>query len=344
MKSSQRQRIVNSIRDDILAGVYASHTPLPGEHTLCQRFEVSRMTLRLALGDLEQRGFIYRRHGSGTYVNPVCSVMTRPLALLLLEPQKAMTVGNLPFISGAGSYLESVGSHLAILSLPPTRWNAELIASLAGVMVLPPFIEEAHLAQLAHDHLPTLVVAESDLPGPGLNYGFATAVTSLVEGLLAHGHRRFALLSGHDAHSDRIRKQAIARALAAAGIDSSTVPDLRTNYDPAAAWDAAQTLLAIHPRPTAVLAFDDTLALQMLRAAAEQHIQVPTEMSIVGFGDAPHASLVSPAISTVQIPTAEGGRRAAEMLCRAFLYGETEQPITLSHTMCWRESSGPAPA
>ncbi|HEY3376959.1 MAG TPA: substrate-binding domain-containing protein [Armatimonadota bacterium] len=343
MKSSQRQQIVNTLREEILAGVYASHAPLPGEHPLCQRFQVSRTTLRLALGDLAQRGLIYRRHGSGTYVNPVRSVMPRPLALLLLEPQKAMTVGNLPLISGAGGYLESVGSHLAIISTPPTRWSAELIDSLAGVMVLPPLIEASYLAHLAHVQLPTLVVTESELPCPGIQYGFTDAVSSMVETLLALGHRRFALLSGHDAHGDRIRKQSILRTLAAAGIDSAAVPDVRTNYDPAAAWEAAQTLLALRPRPTAIIAFDDTLALQMIRAATEQQVAVPGEMSVVGFGDAPHASLVSPTISTVQIPAAEGGRRAAEMLCRACLYGEAVQPITLAHTMCWRESSGPAP-
>jgi LacI family transcriptional regulator len=151
------------------------------------------------------------------------------------------------------------------------------------------------------------------------------------------------LISGHDAHGDRIRKQGIAHALIAAGVDSAAVPDLRTNYDPATAWDAAQRLLALHPRPTAIIAFDDTLALQMIRAATEQGIAVPRELSVVGFGDAPHAALVSPAISTMQIPFAEGGRRAAEMLCRAWLYGEPVRQITLSHTICWRESTGPAP-
>jgi DNA-binding LacI/PurR family transcriptional regulator len=344
MRRSQRQQIADILHEEISAGRYASHDPLPGEHALCQRFQVSRMTLRLALGDLVQQGCIYRRHGSGTYVNPVRAILARPLALLLLEPQKAHTVGNVPLIAGAGSYLESVGSHLVLISTPPTRWDAEFLGSLAGVMVLPPLIDAADLARLARAQLPTLVVTESDLPCPGIHYGFTAAAAALVEGLLALGHRHVALISGHDAHGDRIRKQGITHALHAAGIDAAAVPDLRTNYDPVTAWEAAQQLLARRPRPTAVIAFDDTLALQMMRAATEAGLAVPGDLSVVGFGDAPHAALVSPAISTVQIPVAESGRRAAEMLCRAWLHGQPVQEITLPHTICWRESTGPAPA
>ena len=149
------------------------------------------------------------------------------------------------------------------------------------------------------------------------------------------------MISGHDAHGDAIRKTAISAALSAAGIDPTTVADLRTNYDAAAAWQAANSLLDQPIRPTAVICFDDTLALQMVRACAERAVSVPGEMSVVGFGDAPHAALVSPSLTTVRIPFEQAGRQAAEMLCRSVLHGQAPQSIALGHTLCLRESTGP---
>ncbi|MDR3710772.1 MAG: GntR family transcriptional regulator [Capsulimonadaceae bacterium] len=340
MTISRRQAIADTLREEIASGLYPPHEPLPGEHALCARFGVTRATLRLALGDLERRGLIFKHHGSGTFVNPVRSVMSKPLAVLLREPQKATTVGNVPIISGAGYYLESVGSYVALLSSPPAEWQSNIVESLAGVIVVPPLITAADLDRLTKLALPWVVISDSQLPGPSIRFGFHDAAVSLVEELLRFGHRRFAMISGHDAHGDAIRKDAIAGTLSAAGVDFAKVPDLRTNYDPTSAWHAANKLVTQAERPTAVICFDDTLALQMIRACAEHGIAAPQEISVVGFGDAPHASLVSPALTTVRIPYEQAGRAAAEMLCRSVLHGDTPRSIDLGHTICLRESAG----
>ena len=342
MKISRRQAIFDTLRREIATGAYPPHEALPGEHALCARFGVARATLRLALGDLEQRGLIYKHHGSGTFANPVRSLMSKPLGLLLREPQKATTVGNVPIISGAGYYLESVGSYVALLSAPPDEWQSNTVGAIAGVIIVPPLVTHADLDRLTRLSLPWVTVADSLLPGPSVHFGYDSAVKGLIAELLRLGHRRFAMISGHDAHGDAIRKGAIESALGDVGIDFRTVTDLRTNYDATSAWEAANHLLDSQRRATAVICFDDTLALQMVRACSERGIGVPDEMSVVGFGDAPHAALVTPALTTVRIPFEHAGRVAAEMLCRTVLHGEPPASIDLGHTICLRESTGTA--
>ena len=62
------EQISSRLRDEIESGALAPHTQLPSEHALCDRFEVSRVTVRRALQTLEADGLIYRRQGLGSFV------------------------------------------------------------------------------------------------------------------------------------------------------------------------------------------------------------------------------------------------------------------------------------
>jgi GntR family transcriptional regulator len=61
-------QIKDALRTRILDGTYAPHSQVPSEHELCAMFGVSRITVRQALGDLQNEGLVFRRHGKGTFV------------------------------------------------------------------------------------------------------------------------------------------------------------------------------------------------------------------------------------------------------------------------------------
>ena len=67
--TSLHRQLFMVLRDEITRGVYAATGALPKEEALCQRFGVSRITVRRALGDLATLGLVDRRHGRGTFVN-----------------------------------------------------------------------------------------------------------------------------------------------------------------------------------------------------------------------------------------------------------------------------------
>jgi len=62
-------QIKAQLRSRILDGSYAPHSKMPSEHALCERFKVSRITVRQALGDLQKEGLIFKIHGKGTFVS-----------------------------------------------------------------------------------------------------------------------------------------------------------------------------------------------------------------------------------------------------------------------------------
>ena len=72
------QSIADSLRQEIENGVYTSKQLLPTEQLLCQRFQISRQTVRRALSVLEDEGLITRRQGSGSRLRK----RTRPETLL----------------------------------------------------------------------------------------------------------------------------------------------------------------------------------------------------------------------------------------------------------------------
>ncbi|KVH43443.1 GntR family transcriptional regulator [Burkholderia diffusa] len=62
-------QIKDTLRARILDGTYAPHSRMPSEHELCAMFDVSRITVRQALGDLQKEGLLFRLHGKGTFVS-----------------------------------------------------------------------------------------------------------------------------------------------------------------------------------------------------------------------------------------------------------------------------------
>ncbi|KAB0642564.1 GntR family transcriptional regulator [Burkholderia latens] len=62
-------QIKDTLRARILDGTYAPHSRMPSEHALCAMFDVSRITVRQALGDLQKEGLLFKLHGKGTFVS-----------------------------------------------------------------------------------------------------------------------------------------------------------------------------------------------------------------------------------------------------------------------------------
>lgn len=105
------------------------------------------------------------------------------------------------------------------------------------------------------------------------------------------------------------------------------------------AYETALRLLDSSTRPTAVLAFNDLIAVQLLQAAHERGISVPEELSIVGFDDTAEAQLVHPPLTTVEIPKAEIGKRAVEIVVKGI---QSQSPLP-SQARSQAEAGEPVP-
>jgi DNA-binding LacI/PurR family transcriptional regulator len=106
--------------------------------------------------------------------------------------------------------------------------------------------------------------------------------------------------------------------------------------------DAARVLLASDPRPTAILATSDVLAIGAMRAARELGLAVPDDLSVSGFDDTPDAVLVTPALTTVRQPLLDKGAVAGRLLLDPSP-GRGAEEILLPTQLAVRASTGPPP-
>lgn len=219
----------------------------------------------------------------------------------------------------------------------------------AGFMVVSPGQITPHLQQLLDDGYRIVIVdrALSSLETDSVvsdNYGGARQA---VEHLLALGHRRIGFIVSNLEHETiQGRWAGVKDAMLCAGIKID--PDLvYTEGDelPATGYEGAEFILEHKNPPTAIFAFNDMMALGVLRYAQQHKIDVPKDLSVVGFDDMLLASYSTPSLTTILQPKYELGQKAARLLLRR-LRGDESQFVrmTLPTKLIVRESTAPPPA
>jgi LacI family transcriptional regulator len=173
------------------------------------------------------------------------------------------------------------------------------------------------LAPLLEAHLPIVrfLPARSstgDLPLDSLYLDNPAAAHSVVDFLVQRGHRHIAILTG-DAGPGDARLQGFQQGMAAHRLASDAIIESR-DFSETGGLAAVATLLTMQPRPTAVFAANDLLAIGLMQGVQAAGLRIPEDLAIVGFDDIPAARYVSPALTTVAQFQEHIGQRAAAML------------------------------
>ena len=186
---------------------------------------------------------------------------------------------------------------------------------LFGVVILPPVSENDAVARLCTQigcRYVRMGSARLDDDAHMVASNDREAVRAATDYLIGEGHRRIGLIAGpHGFRSARERRQGFEEALTAAGIalPRSMVAD--GNYTFESGLAAAERLLDVVPRPSAIFASNDEMAAGVIHAARQRGLDVPADLSIVGFDDTPVAAHVWPPLTTVRWPIASMARSAA---------------------------------
>ena len=186
---------------------------------------------------------------------------------------------------------------------------------LYGVVLLPPISENDQLARLC-DELEVRYVrmgsAELDDPDHMVTSNDRVAVCEAVTYLIDQGHRLIGLIEGPDGfRSARERRLGFEDALAAAKIKLPRSLIAHGNYTFETGTAAANRLLDLSPRPTAIFASNDEMAAGVVHAARGRGIDVPGQLSVIGFDDTPIAAHIWPPLTTVRWPIVSMARAAA---------------------------------
>jgi DNA-binding LacI/PurR family transcriptional regulator len=165
--------------------------------------------------------------------------------------------------------------------------------------------------------------------------------------LLDLHHTRIAFLSGpYKSEQSQARRRGVERALNEAGLTLRPEWCLASSPNVDGGFQTMSALLAlpINERPTAVIAYNDMMALGALHATRAHHLRVPEDISVVGTDDIAIAAHANPPLTTISQPKYRMGRMAVQMLQR-MIQGRPppQEGYTLLETaLIVRESTAPA--
>ncbi|WP_033921539.1 LacI family DNA-binding transcriptional regulator [Sphingomonas sp. 37zxx] len=174
-----------------------------------------------------------------------------------------------------------------------------------------------------------------------------TAARTMTQHLLSLGHRRLGFIKGDPQYASAgLRLSGFQDALALAGLPADPAHIAEGNYTYQSGLIAAEQLIGVADRPTAIFASNDDMAAAVVSVAHRHRIDVPQQLSVCGFDDSALATTIWPALTTIRRPTLELTREAFRMisaqLARAGTADDSEH-VLLHHLLVRRQSDGPPP-
>jgi len=326
-------RLKQEILSWLASGQLKPDEQMPSEHEIAARFGLSRQTVRQALGELEQEGWLYRIQGKGTFVaHPPEKVAGASDMRMIAMVTTYISDYIFPHIvRGAESVLRSRGYSLTLSStdndkekerenliklfdrpfdgfiIEPTKsaqGNPNLDLYLKLQAMGKPFV-------MIHERYPELYC-------PCLKTDDEAGTYLAAKHLIELGHRNIAGFFKVDDLQGSNRMKGFVRALREFGIPLK--PDTITPYTTetlrTVPREAALNLLKREPgsRPTAFVCYNDELAVRLLEAPRTLGLLVPEDLSVVGFDDSPLAVATEVKLTTVVHPKEEMGMAAARLL------------------------------
>ncbi len=254
-----------------------------------------------------------------------------PAARSLLKRETGGLGVLLPFVGGeffseflGGIDRTALRNGYFLLISTSHRNEAELKAALQGMhkrvdgmLIMAPEMEAWDVYRLLNGHAPVVFV-NTEVRRPQLdviNFDNFGGVHAAVVHLLARGHRRIAYIKGPDgAYDARERLRGYRAALQDAGIPEGARLEFEGDYTQEAGYAAARRILALDPRPTAVVGANDYCAVGVLHALHEAGLRVPEDVAVAGFDDMPSSRYTQPPLTSVNVPVEEMGAAAMQYL------------------------------
>jgi LacI family transcriptional regulator len=350
-RRGRANEVLEALRARIASGRYKAGTPLPPERELAEDFGVARMTVRRAVGRLVDEGTVEGRPGIGNFVvGRDRNGTSTSRAVGLIVPQ----IDN-PFYATLARHMESElslkGLNLIVASTGQdadgvprclARMSRERVRGLVLAVGL-----ESRTCKTARalGDLGIPIVLMGGAP-PGLPYdlvrgGDPTGVELAIDHLVGLGHTRIGYLKAIALKRSDGRLEIARASLARRGLRTGHIVEVDVpNFE--GGKRGIDKLLARKSRPTAILTTNDITAIGALQRAAERGIDVPGELSIVGYDDIPMAAMAAVPLTTVSNPTDElAGLVVERVLARFGANRGRRVEIVLEPKLVVRASTAP---
>ncbi|MFL1695513.1 GntR family transcriptional regulator [Weissella kandleri] len=352
--AAKYELIKNKIKEEIEAGDYRIGAKLPTESELMARFSVSRFTVRRAITDLENENYVYKVQGGGMFVDnwrvPVATSGTTKLIGMVTTHIAHYIFPNI--ISGVDRAVSKQGYTMLVANThnDPVRERKALLSMLdnnvAGLIIEPTqsaFNKEnldiyRHIDEL---NIPIVFINAiyEGLDYPVVKQADEVAEKHLVEYLFNQGHNKILGVFQVDDLQGVRRMNGFIGAYQAKpelALNSSTI--MYRSSDPInMVLGKIEQYLRANQEITAIVAYNDQLAIEIYDLIHEMGLKMPDDISIVGFDDYLLDEYVTPKLTTMTHEKERMGGDAANLLIQA-LNGEKVTSVNYEPTFIERES------
>jgi len=263
------------------------------------------------------------------FANTIALVYADPLYHAFEDPATSA------FVGGVAEACDQRGLGLLLLQGGGASLRTIQSAAVDGLIIYSMSKEGETIRTIADRGLPMVVVDQPLIPNvPFVGIDDRAAARACAQHLKDLGHQNFAIVTfqlGSDGHCgliDRKRLKSISfeiprrriegylEVLDASGPGLSVIVWECSRSNEESGRTAAEGIFKITPRPTAILATSDRLAIGVIEAARCNQLRVPQDLAVIGFDDIPAANLITPRLTTVHQPMAEKGRLAVASLLK----------------------------
>ncbi len=236
-------------------------------------------------------------------------------------------------IRGIDQAARAHGYHIVVSGFHADRGTIEAVlrsmrGRVDGLILMVPDIQVEALPALA-DRFPLVLLNGAGSNGryDSINVANYEGAYAMTQHLLARGHRRIAVIRGSDHNYDAAeRLRGYQAALADAGLRPEPALQAAGDFTEESGFQAVLELLHHRPRPTAIFAFNDAMAIGALSALREAGLAVPEQVAVAGFDDIPMGRYLEPPLTSVHVDLNALGELATTRLLTAL-----RQPGRMDH-------------
>ena len=218
------------------------------------------------------------------------------------------------------------------------RRAARALAGRVDGVILPPPLCESPVAvnELVQAGIPVVAIASGHLRDDVscVRIDDFHAGKEMAEHLIQHGHTRIGFIRGrNDLSASARRYDGFATALHEAGLEVEPSLVQEGDYTYRSGLDASEKLLSQPQPPTAIFASNDDMAAAAISVAHRQGLEVPRDLSVVGFDDTSAATTVWPELTTLHQPIAAMADAAIDILLRTIRQRTDDSRVLTDHVL-----------
>ncbi|GAW99060.1 GntR family transcriptional regulator [Secundilactobacillus mixtipabuli] len=326
------EKVEEELKKKILSGDYKIGQKLPTEMELMNQFDVSRYTIRRSVGDLENQHLIYRIQGGGMYVNDWQSAKAKNTNNNRMIGVIATHIADYIFpsiVNGADQIISDNGYAMLLANThnDPKRERKSIITMLesnvAGLIIEPTqsTVLSPNLdlySKIKELNLPVVFInAEyQQLNGISVTTNDVDAMKRMTDYLIDQGHKKILGVFQIDDLQGVNRMNGFIKAYqgnADKKLESNVIM-YRTTDPLKKTLGQIERVITTDDRPTAIVCYNDQLAIQVIDLIKSLDLKVPDDISITGFDDYRLSRYIEPALTTMVHEKEKMGHDAAGLL------------------------------